>query len=86
MQVSKVVDNYGRLISIVEVAMSNLTEIEKFWMPLCSETLLEIPTDHPLLCMVHKRTRERAYFDIKMDRLLSQQEAQDRLDGYVQIF
>lgn len=61
--------------------MGNLAKIEKDWKPLCTDFLFEIPTDHPVVCMEHRLTREHAYFDIKLDRLLSQQEAFDILNG-----
>jgi len=32
--------------------------------------------------MEHKQTKEHAYFDVKLDRLLSPQEAFDVLHGY----
>lgn len=62
--------------------MGNLTNIEQNWKPLCTETLYQLPSDHPLICMEHKKTKERAYFDIQKDRLLSQQEAFDVLRGF----
>ena len=62
--------------------MGNLSTIERDWKPLCTETLFQLPTEHPLICMEHKKTKERAYFDIKLDRLLSQQEAFDVLRGF----
>lgn len=62
--------------------MSNLDKLGQEWEPLCTDTQFEIPTDHPVVCMVHKKTREHAYFDIKRDRLLSKQEAFDVLNGY----
>jgi hypothetical protein len=61
--------------------MSNFEQIEQDWMPVCINNLFEIPTDHPLVFMEHKRTKEHAYFDIKLDRFLSQQEAFDSISG-----
>jgi hypothetical protein len=61
--------------------MGNLAKIEKDWEPLCVDTLFEIQTDHPLVCMVHKESKAHAYFHIKLDRFLSQQEAFDVLSG-----
>lgn len=61
--------------------MGNLTKIEG-WEPLCTDSLFEIPTDHPVICMENLMTREHAYFDVKLDRFLSQQEAFDVLRGY----
>lgn len=62
--------------------MGNLDKIEQDWKLRCTETQFEIPTDHPVVCMVHKQTNEHAYFDIKLDRFLSQQEAFDILSGF----
>jgi hypothetical protein len=59
--------------------MGYLTKVEQDWKPLCTDTQFEIPTDHPIIRMVHKQTHEHAYFDIKLDRFLSQQEAFDAL-------
>ena len=61
--------------------MGNLTNIEQDWKPLCTDTLFEIPTGRPVVCMEHKQTREHAYFDIKLGRFLTQQEAFDVLNG-----
>lgn len=61
--------------------MGNLAKVEHDWKPLCTDTLFEIQTDHPVICMEHKRTKEHAYFDIKLDRFLSQQEAFDVMSG-----
>jgi len=61
--------------------MSNFAKIEQDWEPLCTDTLFEIPTDHPVVCMEHKQTKEHAYFDMKLNRFLSQQEAFDVLSG-----
>jgi hypothetical protein len=62
--------------------MGNLTKAEQDWKPLCTDILFEIQSDHPIVRMVHKQTKEHAYFDIKLDRFLSQQEAFDLLGGY----
>jgi len=62
--------------------MGNLLKVEQDWKVLCSDTLFEIPTDHPVVILEHKQTRQHAYFDIKLDRFLSQQEAFDVLNGY----
>ncbi len=61
--------------------MGNLAKAEQDWKPLCTDTLFEIQTDRPVVCMEHKQTREHAYFDIKLNRFLSQQEAFDVLSG-----
>ena len=61
--------------------MGNLAKIAQDWKPLCTDTLVEIPTDHQVVCMEHKQTKEHAYFDIKLNRFLSQQEAFDTLSG-----
>jgi len=59
--------------------MGNLSSVQQEWKPLCTDDLFEIQTDHPIVCMVNKQTKEHAYFDIKLDRFLSQQEAYDAL-------
>jgi len=61
--------------------MGNLAKVEQDWTPLCTDTQFDIPTDHPIICMVHKQSNMHAYFDIKLDRFLSQQEALDALSG-----
>lgn len=61
--------------------MGNLAKIGKDWTLLCTDALFETPTDHPVVCMDHKQTKERAYFDIKLDSLFSQHEAFDVLNG-----
>ena len=61
--------------------MSNLAQIEQDWIPLPNDNLVEIPTEHPVICMEHKTTKEHAYYDVKYDRFLSQQEAYDVLRG-----
>ena len=38
--------------------MRNLVEIEQNWHPLCNDYQIEIPTEHPVICMVHKKTKE----------------------------
>lgn len=38
--------------------MKNLTQIEQDMSPLISEYQMEIPTEHPVICMVHRRTKE----------------------------
>lgn len=63
--------------------MGNLAKIEQDWKPVCTDTLFEIPTEHPVICMEHKQTKEHAYYDIKFDRFLSQQEAFDVINGYL---
>ena len=62
--------------------MGNLAMVERDWKLLVTDTQFEIPTDHPVVCMEHKQTKEHAYFDVKLDRFLSQQEAFDVLSGY----
>jgi hypothetical protein len=61
--------------------MGHLNKLVQDWKPVCADTQFEIPTDHPIVCMVHRLTREHAYFDIKLNRFLSQQEAYDALSG-----
>jgi hypothetical protein len=61
--------------------MGNLAQIERDWIPLCNDNLVDIPTDHPVLCMEHKITKEHAYYDVKCGRFLTQQEAFDVLRG-----
>lgn len=62
--------------------MSNLAIVEKEWKPLVASSPYEVPSNHPVICMEHKQTKKRAYFDIKLDRFLSQQEAAMALGGY----
>jgi len=61
--------------------MGNLAKIKQEWDPVCTESLFVIPSDHPVVCMENKRTKEHAYYDIKMERFLSQQEAFDVLNN-----
>lgn len=61
--------------------MGNLAKAEQDWKQLTTDIQFEIQTDHPIVRMVHKQTKEHAYFDIKLDRFLSQQEAFDVLSG-----
>lgn len=63
--------------------MSNLEKIYKQdWDTVSVNSPYEIPSNHPVLCLEHKQTRIRAYFDVKLDRFLSSQEASMVLDGY----
>ena len=62
--------------------MANLERVAQDWDALCSDTQFEIPTEHPVVILENKRTKEHAYFDIKLDRFLSQQEANDVISGY----
>ena len=62
--------------------MRTPAKIEHDWKPVCNDSTYEIPTDHPVVCMENNKTKEHAYFDIKLDRFLSQQEAFDFLRGY----
>ena len=57
-------------------------KIEKDWKLRCTDTLFEMPTDHPVVCLVHKKTNELAYFDVNLNRFLSQQEAFDVMNGF----
>jgi hypothetical protein len=52
------------------------------WQPVFTKTLFAIPTEHFVVRMENIRTKEHAYFDVKRDRFLSQQEAFDYLKGY----
>lgn len=61
--------------------MGNFAKIDQNWRPVCADTSFEIPTNHPVVCMEHKKTKEHAYFDLKLNRFLSQQEAFDVLSG-----
>jgi hypothetical protein len=65
-----------------EQIMENLAKIKQEWEPLSTDSLYEIPTERPVICMEHKQTKDRAYFDVKLDRLLSPQEAFDVMRGY----
>jgi hypothetical protein len=62
--------------------MRNLPQLDQDWHPLCTDSLFEIPTERPVICMEHQKTKEHAYYDVKMERFLSQQEAHDALRGY----
>lgn len=63
--------------------MNNLEKIFKQdWDAIHANSLYEIPSSHPVLCLEHKQTRERAYFDVKLDRFLSSHEASMVLGGY----
>jgi hypothetical protein len=62
--------------------MSNFSNLAQEWKTIQHENLFSIPTERPLICMEHKKSKERAYFDVKKDRLLSQQEAFDALRGF----
>ena len=61
--------------------MRNISNIDQNWKPLCTESLFEIPTERPLICMEHQQTKEHAYYDVKFERFLSQQEAFDVMRG-----
>ena len=62
--------------------MGNLNKVEKEWNPVCSASLYEIPTDHAVIRMENKKTREQAYYDVEKGKFLTQQEAFDVLNGY----
>lgn len=62
--------------------MANLNKVEKEWNPVCSASLYEIPTDHAVIRMENKKTREQAYYDVEKGKFLTQQEAFDLLSGY----
>lgn len=66
----------------MEIIVGNLEVIKQEWEPICTEDMFQIPTERPVICMEHKRTKEHAYYDVKLDRLLSPQEAYDVLRGY----
>jgi hypothetical protein len=51
------------------------------WVPVCSNSLVEIPTSRPLILMENRRTRQRAFYDIKYNRIISQQRAQGIMNG-----
>ncbi len=61
--------------------MKNLQKIDQDWQPLCTDSLFEIPAENPVICMEHRKTKEHAYYDVKLERFLSQQEAFDILRG-----
>ncbi len=54
--------------------MGYMAEIEHDWKPICTNTLFEILTDYPLACKESKPAKGRLYFDLKLGRLLIQQE------------
>ena len=62
--------------------MGNLNKVEQDWSPICSASLYEIPTDHVVIRMENKKTREHAYYDVENGKFLTQQEAFDLLNGY----
>ena len=64
-----------------ELIMRNMSNIDPNWQPLCRDSLFEIPTDHPVICMEHTKTKQHAYYDVKLERLLSEQEAFDVMRG-----
>ena len=53
--------------------MSNLTIAKHDWEHLYTQ--FKALTGDPVICMMHKRTRKFIYLDIKLNRLLSKQEA-----------
>jgi hypothetical protein len=53
--------------------MSKLDIFKRDWEHLYTQ--FKSPTGDPVLCMMHKRTKKFAYFDIKSNRVLSKQEA-----------
>lgn len=61
--------------------MGNFAKAGKDWRPLHAKTLFKTQTNPSIVCMEHKQTREHAYFDIKLNRFLSQQEALDVVNG-----
>ena len=61
--------------------MRDMTNIDQNWQPLCRDSLFEIPSERPAICMEHKQTKQHAYYDVKLERLLSEQEAFDVIRG-----
>lgn len=61
--------------------MSNLETLKKEWDLLSSNSSFEIPSDRPVLRMAHKKTGICAYFDLKLDRFLSQREVALVMNG-----
>ncbi|MEI7841821.1 MAG: hypothetical protein WCI39_02215 [Gallionellaceae bacterium] len=47
--------------------------VEQNWDQLYTQ--FKTPTGDPVVCMVHKKTKKCVYFDVKLNRLLSKQEA-----------
>ena len=62
--------------------MENLAKIKQDWKPLCADSDSIIPTVQPVVRMEHRKTKEHAYFDVRQERFLTQQEAFDYLRGY----
>lgn len=62
--------------------MGELEIIKQDWIPVCNNNLVEIPSERPLIIMENKTSHEHAYFDVKHDRFLSQQEAFDVMRGF----
>lgn len=77
-----------RKVKLIEIlnakkkqAMSRLAEIERDWKPITTNNLFEFPSDYPLICMVNIHTKERGFFDTKLERLLTDQETFDFING-----
>ena len=61
--------------------MRDMNNLDHNWQPLCRDSLFEIPSERPVICMEHKQTKQHAYYDVKLERLLSEQEAFDVIRG-----
>ena len=61
--------------------MRHPPKLDQDWQPLCTDSLFEIPTERPVICMEHQKTKEHAYYDVNLERFLTQQEAFDALRG-----
>lgn len=53
--------------------MSNLGKLEQQWEHLYTQ--FKGSSGDPVLCMMHKQTKKFAYVDVKLNRVLSKQEA-----------
>ena len=65
-----------------DTIVGNLDIFKQDWIPVCTDNFVVIPTEHPVIIMENKTTHEHAYFDVKYDRFLSQQEAFDVIRGF----
>jgi len=58
-----------------------LSDLGADWKAIRTDSLFEIPTDHLILSVENVQTKERGFYDTKLNRLLSQQETFDLVNG-----
>ena len=63
--------------------MIHSANIDQDWIPLCKDIQLEIPTDHPIVRLVHKQPAQHTDFDIKLGRFISHQDVFDAMSRQV---